>query len=93
MTDGPVTIREVYAIAEDIRKEQKMMNEKLSEFTTSCATQRGDLDKRVTVLETKAKGNEETGKENRGNLFTVLLFVLSSLVSAVTAVGVVMLAT
>ena len=93
MTDGPVTIREVYAIAEDIRKAVKEVDTKLSDFTTSCAKKSGNIDKRVTLLEKTAKDNKDTGQENRGNLFTVLLFALSSLVSAVTAVGVVLLAT
>ena len=86
MSDGPVTIREVYAIAEDIKKEVKGISKEMAAFRESCGNKAGGLDKRVSMLEDKTDKLQYIGRENRGFIFYSLMMMLSAVIGATSVI-------
>ena len=83
--NGPVTIREVYALIEKVDTKVDSVQKTLGKFHTHCAQKTGELDKRISLLESDRDKLQYMGRENRGFIFYGLLAAVSALVGAVAA--------
>ena len=79
--NGPVTIREVYAIATEIKQSIKEVDDKIDSFHQQCGKRYGGLNTRVSLLE-QASGQ----KKERGGLVVLgIISAISAVIGAVTA--------